>query len=73
MQENRLLNGGLAGEFNASITKLLLYKHGYHEKAEFDLTANQPSPIIQISFVEDTPESLDDVRNGRGLIESKVD
>lgn len=60
IQENRLLNGGLAGEFNASITKLLLCKHGYHDKAEFDLIANQPSPTIHIAFVSDKSESLVD-------------
>lgn len=35
-QESKLLNGGLGGEFNASISKLMLTKHGYSDKVETD-------------------------------------
>jgi hypothetical protein len=35
-QEQRLLNGGLSGTYNASISKLILTKHGYVEKSEVD-------------------------------------
>jgi hypothetical protein len=31
-----LCNKGLAGEYNSTIAKLLLSKHGYHEKTELD-------------------------------------
>ena len=37
-QERLLINNGLAGEFNAAITKLVLGKHGYHERTETDTT-----------------------------------
>lgn len=34
LQEEILAENGLTGEFNASITKLLLTKHGYSDKQE---------------------------------------
>ena len=37
-QEQKLISGGLGGEFNAAITKLVLTKHGYHEKIDTDVT-----------------------------------
>lgn len=33
-QINRLINNGLEGNYNPSIAKLLMYKHGYAEKTE---------------------------------------
>lgn len=36
LQESKLLNRGLTGEFNSTITKLILTKHGYSEKQEID-------------------------------------
>jgi len=33
-QECVLLDNGLTGKFNATITKLVLGKHGYHDRAE---------------------------------------
>jgi hypothetical protein len=36
LQENKLLNGGLNGSMNASITKLILTKHNYNDKVETD-------------------------------------
>lgn len=33
-QENRLINKGLDGSYNPTITKMLLTKHGYSEKTE---------------------------------------
>lgn len=38
-QEKTLLNKGLSGEFNSTITKLMLTKHGYSDKQETDLTS----------------------------------
>lgn len=35
-QESVLVNNGLRGDFNSAITKLVLGKHGYHEKQEMD-------------------------------------
>lgn len=34
LQQKELLNNGLSGEFNASITKLVLTKHGYSDKVD---------------------------------------
>lgn len=51
-QESRLVNGGLDNTFNASITKLLLNKHGYHEKQETDHKSSDgsmsPPTVIEI-------------------------
>jgi hypothetical protein len=38
-QEKILVSRGLAGDFNAAITKLVLGKHGYHDKVEQDVTS----------------------------------
>jgi hypothetical protein len=38
-QEKQLLSGGLSGDFNASITKLILTKHNYSDKTETDVNA----------------------------------
>lgn len=34
LQEKKLVTNGLTNEFNASITKLMLTKHGYSDKVE---------------------------------------
>ncbi|MBG6243092.1 MAG: hypothetical protein EKE20_15280 [Candidatus Symbiopectobacterium sp. Dall1.0] len=34
LQENRLINKGLQGDFNSTIAKLMLTKHGYSDKQE---------------------------------------
>ncbi|GKX40439.1 hypothetical protein SOASR014_41780 [Pectobacterium carotovorum subsp. carotovorum] len=51
MQENKLINKGLTGDFNPTITKLMLANHGYSEKQEVDHTSsdgtmsNKPTTI----------------------------
>lgn len=49
-QSAKLIEGGLSGEYNASITKLILSgKHGYVEKSNQDITTNGkdlPQPIM---------------------------
>jgi hypothetical protein len=42
-QERALLNGGLGGDFNAPITKMMLTKHGYSDKVETDVTSSDGS------------------------------
>lgn len=42
-QELTLLNGGLSGEFNPAITKLVLGKHGYSEKQQVSATVTEIS------------------------------
>ena len=39
-QEVMLINGGLHGDFNAGIAKLMLANHGYNEKQAIDHTSN---------------------------------
>lgn len=49
-QAKRLLNKGLSGEYNPTIAKVLLTKHGYREGV--DTTTNDkdiPQPIINVS------------------------
>ena len=40
-----LANSGLKGDTNASITKLLLTKHGYSDKVENALTGADGGPV----------------------------
>ena len=42
-QERELLNNGLAGNFNAPITKMMLTKHGYSDRVEQDMTSSDGS------------------------------
>lgn len=44
-QEKTALSKGLTGDFNATIVKLLLGKHGYHEKVDQELTGANREPI----------------------------
>lgn len=39
-QENKLINNGLSGDFNSTITKLMLTKHGYSDKVDTALTGS---------------------------------
>ncbi len=42
-QEKMLINRGLSGVFNPTITKLMLANHGYHEKQEIDMSSSDGS------------------------------
>lgn len=50
LQESRLIDNGLDGTFNASITKLCLAKHGYHDNPQ----QNQASSGIQVTINRDS-------------------
>ena len=39
-QEKVLINKGLIGDFNSAITKLVLGKHGYHDRQDLDITGD---------------------------------
>ncbi len=56
LQESKLLNSGLTGAFNSTITKLILTKHGYSEKQEIDHSSTDksmtPAPAVVISGKE---------------------
>jgi hypothetical protein len=43
IQERYLLKGGLEGDFNPSITKMMMTKHGYSDRVEQDLTTSDGS------------------------------
>lgn len=43
IQESKLVNGGLMGDFNATIAKLMLSNHGYSEKQQIDNTSSDGS------------------------------
>lgn len=44
-QEKTALSKGLTGDFNSTIVKLLLGKHGYHDKVDQELTGKGGEPI----------------------------
>jgi hypothetical protein len=48
-QERKLVKGGLGGDFNAPITKMMLTKHGYSDKVENDHTSSDGTmtPVVQ--------------------------
>lgn len=47
-QANALISKGLSGDYNPTIAKVLLSKHGYKEQTEQDITS-AGKPIIQIA------------------------
>ncbi|CDG96687.1 putative protein p17 [Xenorhabdus bovienii str. puntauvense] len=55
LQESRLINKGLSGDFNATITKLMLANHGYSDKQEIDhrspdgSMSPQPTKVILVA------------------------
>jgi hypothetical protein len=49
-QEDRLINSGLSGDYNPTIAKVLLTKHGYTDKQEIDHTT-KGEPIKGINYV----------------------
>lgn len=59
-QERQLLNGGLTGQFNAAITKLMLANHGYGERQTIDHTSSDNSmgqaPVFNIQPVRTLTE-----------------
>lgn len=58
-QERQLIKGGLLGEYNAPISKMMLTKHGYSDKIESDHTSSDgsmtPRPTV-IELIGKTPE-----------------
>ena len=53
VQEKRLINGSLMGDYNAAISKLMLANHGYREKTEVDnkSTDGSMTPIQTIERI----------------------
>ncbi|KLT73263.1 hypothetical protein PL75_03290 [Neisseria arctica] len=52
-QEKLLINGGLSGDYNATIVKLMLANHGYSDKVENNHTSSDGSmtPVTKIELV----------------------
>ena len=54
VQETKLVNRGLMGDFNAMITKLMLANHGYRDKQEIDNKSSDGSmsPVRELTDEE---------------------
>jgi hypothetical protein len=53
-QEKVLVNKGLTGDFNSTIAKLVLGKHGYHDRQDNTLTGADGGPLessLTVKFV----------------------
>lgn len=49
IQADRLLNNGLSGDYNPTIAKVLLTKHGYREGTDVTTDGSKlPTPIINV-------------------------
>ena len=62
-QERTLCNGGLQGTFNASITKLLLAKHGHSDKQELTGAnggALEHDVSLQVEFINIIGDDFED-------------
>lgn len=55
VQEMLLINGGLSGDFNSAITKMMMTKHSYSDKIESNLTSSDGSMTPQYTI---TPEQF---------------
>jgi len=54
-QEVKLINGGLSSKYNYAITKLMLARHGYHDKVDSDITSGgEAITKIQIVALDDS-------------------
>jgi len=66
-QERKLLTGGLGGDMNSNITKLMLCKHGYSDKQETALTGPGGGPVQLIGSemtLEQASEAYQNNLNG---------
>jgi len=57
-QEVKLINGGLTNRYNYAITKLMLVRHGYHDRVDSDLTSGGEA-ITKIEIVALNDNSTD--------------
>ena len=49
-QAEKLINNGLSGDYNPTIAKLILTKHGYHDKVDADHTT-KGEPIRGFNYM----------------------
>jgi len=57
-QERELLNKGLSGAFNYSITKMMLSKHGYSDATKQELSGPNGGPMQVVNFSSLSTETL---------------
>ena len=58
-QEKGLLKGALGGDYNASIAKLMLTKHGYSDRQETAITGADGGPVEIVERVFVDPAKAD--------------
>lgn len=58
LQEKMLLKGGLMGDFNPTITKLMMSNHGYSEKQQVDNTSSDGSMVPMPTRIEIVAPSI---------------
>ena len=63
LQESKLVNGGLIGDFNATIAKLMLSNHGYSEKQVVDNTSSDGSMTPITLTPDEVIERMKEKRN----------
>lgn len=64
-QEFDLVDGGLKNELNPTITKLLLHKHGHHDKSEVEATIDDTRELSDLERAARINAILDEARNRR--------
>jgi hypothetical protein len=45
LQHNKLISGGLLGDYNPAITKMMLTKHGYSDKTVSEVSGPNGGPV----------------------------
>jgi hypothetical protein len=63
LQEKMLVKGGLLGDFNPTITKLMMSNHGYSEKAQVDNVSSDGSMTPITLTPEEVIERMKEKRN----------
>lgn len=53
LQESSLIKNGLSGDYNSTIAKMMMTKHGYSDKQELDHTSSDGSMSIKVVFGND--------------------
>jgi DNA-packaging protein gp3 len=61
-QADKLINNGLSGDYNPTITKLMLTKHGYSDKIDTDLTSGG-NAIAGFNFIKNGDNNTDNTPN----------
>ena len=66
-QEERLINNGLSGDYNPTIAKVLLTKHGYHDKVDSDITTKGDKIVDSSDEIKKLTAQLNDLHRGTGV------